>query len=29
LSNISIIEAKAKDGVPPLVEKLIAEAARR
>ena len=29
LANISIIEAKAKDGVPPLVEKLIAEAARR
>ena len=28
LANISIIEAKAKDGVPPLVEKLIAEAAR-
>ena len=29
LANISIIEAKAKDGVPPLVEKLIAKAARR
>ena len=29
LANISIIGAKAKDGVPPLVEKLIAEAARR
>ena len=29
LANISIIEAKAKDGVPPLVEKLIAEAAWR
>ena len=29
LANINIIEAKAKDGVPPLVEKLIAEAARR
>ena len=29
LANISIIEAKAKDGVPQLVEKLIAEAARR
>ena len=28
LANISIIEAKAKDGVPQLVEKLIAEAAR-
>ena len=28
LANISIIEAKAKYGVPPLVEKLIAEAAR-
>ncbi|MDN8580545.1 Sir2 family NAD-dependent protein deacetylase [Eikenella corrodens] len=29
LANISIIEAKAKDGVPQLVEKLIAEAAWR
>ena len=29
LANISVIEAKAKDGVPQLVEKLIAEAARR
>ena len=28
LANISVIEAKAKDGVPQLVEKLIAEAAR-
>ena len=28
LANISIIEAKAKDGVPQLVEKLIAEAVR-
>ena len=29
LANISIIEAKAKDGVPQLVNKLIAEAARQ
>ena len=28
LANISIIEAKAKDGVPQLVDKLITEAAR-
>ena len=28
LANISVIEAKAKDGVPQLVEKLIAEAVR-
>ena len=28
LANISVIEAKAKDGVPQLVEKLIAEAAQ-
>ncbi len=28
LANISIIEAKAKDGVPQLVDKLIAEAVR-
>ena len=28
LANISVIEAKAKDGVPQLVDKLITEAAR-